>query len=73
MLLEHERNYGSGHGGSHDRMLLVHERFCGLSMDAIMSICSWNTNGFQCLGMDALMTIRSWKKNVMKVWAWMLW
>ena len=25
-------------------MLLEHERNCGLGMDALVSVCSWNTN-----------------------------
>ena len=34
-----------GHGCSGQRMLLEHERNCGLGMDALASVCSWNTNG----------------------------
>ena len=34
-----------GHGCSGHRMLLEHERDCGLGMDALVSGCSWNTNG----------------------------
>ena len=34
-------------------MLLEHERNYGLGMDALVSVCSWNTNGIG-LGMDAL-------------------
>ena len=33
-----------GHGCSGDRMLLEHERYSGLGMDALVSVCSWNTN-----------------------------
>ena len=91
VLLEHERNYGSGmdalvtecswnttgmmvwawtlwslyavgtltelwfgHGCSGHRKLLEEERKYGLGMDALVSVCSWNTNGI-------------------KVWARMLW
>ena len=42
MLLEHERNW---HGCSGHRMLLEHERNYGLGMDALVTECSWNTNG----------------------------
>ena len=34
-----------GHGCSGHRMLLEHERNYGLGMDALVSVCSWNTNG----------------------------
>ena len=34
-----------GHGCSGERMLLEHERNYGLGMDALVSGCSWNTNG----------------------------
>ena len=40
MLLEHERYYG----GIACRMLLAHERYYGLDMDALLTVCSWNTN-----------------------------
>ena len=33
-----------GHGCSGQRMLLEHERDYGLGMDALVSVCSWNTN-----------------------------
>ena len=33
-----------GHGCSGQRMLLEHERDSGLGMDALVSVCSWNTN-----------------------------
>ena len=52
MLLEHERNYGSGMDGLGHRMLLEHERDYGFSMDALValvSVCSWNTNGIMVL------------------------
>ena len=26
-------------------MLSKHERYCGLGMDALVTVCSWNTNG----------------------------
>ena len=34
-----------GHGCSGQRMLLEHERNCDLGVDALVSGCSWNTNG----------------------------
>ena len=33
-----------GHGCSGHRMLLEHERYYGLGMDALVILCSWNTN-----------------------------
>ena len=33
-----------GHGCSGHRMLCEHERYCGLGMDALVIVCSWNTN-----------------------------
>ena len=35
-----------GHGCSGHRMLLAHERIYALGMDALVTVCSWNTNGF---------------------------
>ena len=34
-----------GHGCSGHRMLLEHDRNYGLGMDALVTVCSWNTNG----------------------------
>ena len=34
-----------GHGCSGQRMLLEHERNYGFGVDALVSVCSWNTNG----------------------------
>ena len=34
----------SGHGCSGHRMLLEHERYHGLGMDALVTVCSWNMN-----------------------------
>ena len=42
MLLEHERNYGLMLWSAY---ALEHERNHGLGMDALVSVCSWNTNG----------------------------
>ena len=33
-----------GHGRIANRMLLEHERYHGLGMDALATVCSWNTN-----------------------------
>ena len=45
-----------GHGCSGWRMLLEHEQNYDLGMDALVSVCSWNTNGIYGI----------------MVWAWML-
>ena len=34
-----------GHGCTGDRVLLEHKRNYGLGMDALVSVCSWNTSG----------------------------
>ena len=62
-----------GHGCSGNRMLLEHERYHGLGMDAQATVCSWNTKRYHGLGMGALATVCSWNMNVIMVWAWMLW
>ena len=62
-----------GHGCSGWRVLLERERKYGLDMDALLSVCSWNTNGIKGLGMDALVSVCSWNTNTIMVWAWMLW
>ena len=48
MLLEHEgiMALASMLWESHS---LKDERNCGFSMDALVSVCSWNTNGFMVL------------------------
>ena len=40
-----------GHGCSNDRMLLEHGRYYGLGVEALVTVCSWNT--------DAIM-VRAW-------------
>ena len=48
-------------------MLLEHEHYHGLGMDALVTACSWNTNvTVDCcaLGTDALLTVCSWNTNV---------
>ena len=97
-----------GHGCSGHRMLFEHERYHGLDMDALVTVCSWNTNvimvwawmlwssyalgartlwfGYGCsghrmlseherygLGTHALVIVCSSNTNVIMVWAWMLW
>ena len=42
MLEEHERYNGLGTDG--ERMLSEHERHYGLGMNALVSVCSGNTN-----------------------------
>ena len=67
-------------------MLLKHERNNGLGMDALVIVCSWNTNGTMvwawrlwspyALGTRtglALVTVCSWNTNGTMVWAWRLW
>ena len=48
VLLEVSSEHGPvlefGLGCSCDRMLLEHERYHGLGMDALRPVCSWNTN-----------------------------
>ena len=44
MLVEHEE-LCFGHGCSGHRMLVKHERNYALGMDALVTVCSWNTNG----------------------------
>ena len=38
-----------GYGCSGHRMLFEHERYHGLGMDALVTVCSWNTNGIMVL------------------------
>ena len=45
MLLEHQQGLWFGHECSGHRKLLEHERNYGLGMDALVTVCSWNTNG----------------------------
>ena len=51
-------------------MLLEHERDYGLGMDAMVTVCSWNTNEIMVdygLGMDAMVTVCSWNTNEIMV------
>ena len=70
-----------GHGCSSHRMLLEHERYYGLGMDArtLLSLCMealyshrmlLEHERYYGLGMDALVTVCSWNTNVLMVWAW---
>ena len=56
-----------GHGCSGDPMLLEHESYYGLGVDALVTVCSWNTNGIMVRGMEALMTVCFWCTNVFVV------
>ena len=48
-----------GHGCSGERMHSEHERYYGLGMDALVSICTRKTNVISAgLGMDALVGVR---------------
>ena len=63
-----------GPGCSGERMHSEHERYCGLGMDALVSICTRKTNVISPgLGMDALVGVCTQKTNVITVWAWILW
>ena len=42
-------------------------------MDALVIVCSWNTNEIMVWGMDALAIVCSGNTNEIMVWAWMLW
>ena len=53
-----------GHGCSDQRMRLEHERNYALSMDALVSVCSWNTSRI---------SVCSWNTIGIMLWAWMLW
>ena len=53
-----------GHGCFGHRMLLERERNYGLGMDALVNVCSWNTNGIiYGLCTDALVTVFSGNKR----------
>ena len=74
MLLEHERNYGSGM----DALVTVRSWNTNEIMVWAWMLC----NGMLLehernygLGMDALVTVCSWKANTIdsKVWSWLLW
>ena len=56
-----------GHGCSGQRTLLEPERNYGFGMDALVSVCSWKTNGIM---VSAWML---WEHERIMVWAWMLW
>ena len=45
-------------------MVLEHERYYGLGMDATVTVCSWNTNVIMVWGMDATVTVCSWNTNL---------
>ena len=62
-----------GHGCSGHRMLFEHERYHGLGMDALVTVCSCKNECYHGLGMDALVIVCSWSTDVIMVWARMLW
>ena len=49
-----------------------HDRYYGLGMDALVIVCSRNTNAIYGLGMDALVIVCSRNTNVIMFRAWML-
>ena len=53
-------------------MLLEQKRNSDFGMDALVTVCSWNTNGIMIFDMDALVTVCSWNKNGIMILAWML-
>ena len=53
-------------------MLLEHERYYGLGMDAAVIACSSNTNGIMFWPW-MLLCVCTWNTNVIMVWAWILW
>ena len=56
-----------GDGCSGHRMLREQTRLFGLGMDALVIVCSWNTNVIMvCAWM-------LWSPYAIRVWAWMLW
>ena len=60
-----------------DRMLSEHERYYGLGMDALVTMCSWNTNVVLVWawmrGERRLLEHEGTRKLLSMVWAWMLW
>ena len=51
-------------------MLLKHQSYYGLSMDALVTVCSLNTNGIMVgawNGICALVAVCSWNKTVFTV------
>ena len=38
-------------------MLLEHKHYYGLGLDALVTVCSWNTSVIVVMGMDALVTM----------------
>ena len=61
------------HGCSGAPTQFEYERYYGLGMDALLSVCSWNTKeGNDGFGMDALAVLRNSNTDAIMVWAWML-
>ena len=58
-------------------MLVEHERY-DLGMDALATVCSWNTIGIMIWAWMlwspyALVSGCLWNTNGIMIWAWMLW
>ena len=54
-------------------MLLERERNYDLGMDALGTVCSWNTNGIMIWAWMLWGTVCSENTNGIMIWAWMLW
>ena len=70
MLLEHKRYLSFGHGCTRHHMFVEQERNYGVGTDALVAVCSWNTNGIVVgawNGIYALVAVCSWNKNVFTV------
>ena len=53
-------------------MLWEHERYHGLGMNALVSVCSGNATVIMVWGMNALVRVCSRNTKVVMVWPWML-
>ena len=54
-------------------MLLEHEQKYGLGMNALVTICSWNTNGTMVWAWMLWSRYAPWNTNGIMIWAWKLW
>ena len=61
------------HGCSGHRMLLEHERHYGFGMDALVTVCSWNTNGIMVLAWMLWSPYALGTRTELWFLAWMLW
>ena len=62
-----------GQGCSGHRMLLEHERYDGLGMNALVTVCSRNKNVIMAWAWMLWSTYAIGARTLMMVWAWMLW